>query len=61
MRVALAIVISGVLIATAILIAFRWQISAGPGFVYRMDMWTGSVVSCGVANPLGCHEIRFAQ
>jgi hypothetical protein len=61
MRVPIAIVIIGILIAIAILIAFRWEISAGPGFVYRLDRWTGNVIGCGVANPLGCRDVPFAQ
>jgi hypothetical protein len=44
MRVAAAIVIAGALIAIAVLIAFRWQISAATGVVYRLDRWTGHAV-----------------
>jgi hypothetical protein len=53
----LAAAIIGVLLAAAILIVFRWQISAvqglpketGPGlqgYVYRLDRWTGSITVC---------------
>lgn len=55
MRAAIAIVIAGALIA------FHWQISAGTGVVYRLDSWTGRIIGCGFANPLGCQEIGFAR
>jgi hypothetical protein len=47
MRVALAIVIAGVLIAAAILIVLRWEISAATGVVYRIDRWTGTACTIG--------------
>ena len=47
MRIPLAIVIAGALIAVAILMAFRWQISAATGgVVYRIDRWTGNIEFC---------------
>jgi hypothetical protein len=46
MRAAVAVVIAGTLIAIAILVAFRWQITAAPGIVYRLDRWTGNIVAC---------------
>jgi hypothetical protein len=61
MRVAAMIV--GTLIAIAILIAFRWQISATPGFVYRLDRWTGGAVVCDLStvHRIDCQEIQFAR
>jgi hypothetical protein len=46
MRIPAAIVIAGALIALAILSAFRWEISAATGVVYRLDRWTGHIVAC---------------
>jgi hypothetical protein len=46
MRVPIAIVIAGALIAGAVLFVFRWQISATPTVVYRLDRWTGRTVWC---------------
>jgi hypothetical protein len=60
MRVAAAIVIAGALIAIAVLIAFRWQISAATGVVYRLDRWTGHAVVCDLTY-VDCREIRFAR
>ena len=52
----IAIVIAGVLIAVAILIAFRWQISAATGVVYRLDRWTGDVIACELS-PGACYSV----
>ena len=48
-----AIVIAGALVALAVLITFRWDISALPGgpsppgnSIYRLDRWTGTVTKC---------------
>jgi hypothetical protein len=57
-RTALSIVLAGALIAIAILIAFRWQISATTGVVYRLDRWTGHAVSCDMSYR-DCQEIQF--
>jgi hypothetical protein len=47
MRILIAIVLAGLLIACAVLIAFRWQISAATGgVVYRLDRWTGNIEFC---------------
>jgi hypothetical protein len=48
MRGTVAIVIAGALIAIAILVGFRWQITAATGIVYRLDQWTGNIVGCEV-------------
>jgi hypothetical protein len=61
MRTAVAIVIAGILIAAAILIAFHWQIGAGLGFVYRLNNWTGHAIVCDLSNRNDCQEIRFAR
>jgi hypothetical protein len=42
----LAIVIGAIIIAAAILIVFRWQLT-GPGSVL-LDRWTGTVVQCAI-------------
>jgi hypothetical protein len=55
-RIPLAIVIAGLLIAGAILIAFRWQISAATGVVYRLDRWTGSVIVCDLNSHLSLSD-----
>jgi hypothetical protein len=59
-RIALAVIFAGVLIALAILIVFRWQISAATGVVYRLDRWTGNIAVCdlGYGN---CREIGFGK
>jgi hypothetical protein len=49
MRIPAAIVVAGLLVATAILIAFHWQISATPGYLYRLDRWTGRVITCDLS------------
>jgi hypothetical protein len=36
-------------LAAAILIVFRWQISAAPGRVYRLDRWTGHITVCDLS------------
>ena len=47
MSTPIAIVVAGILIAAAILIAGHWQISiAGPGSAYRLDRWTGAIADC---------------
>jgi hypothetical protein len=56
MRATVAIVIAGTLIAIAILVAFRWQITAGTGIVYRLDRWTGDIVACEI-NPGPCYSL----
>jgi hypothetical protein len=42
-----AILCGSVLIAAAILVAFRWQIAASGGaIVYRLDRWSGNIAVC---------------
>jgi hypothetical protein len=41
-----AIVISALVIAAAILFAFRWQAVTTPTQVFRLDRWTGNVTAC---------------
>ena len=54
----IAIVVAGALIAIAIAITFRWEVTGGPlttfhGVgpqpIYRLDRWTGTVVQCTVS------------
>ena len=52
MRIPFAIVIAAALIAAAILIVFRWEVSAATGVVYRIDRWTGHIAVCYVGD--GC-------
>jgi hypothetical protein len=58
MRIPVAIVIAGALVAVAILIAFRWQISGATGFVYRLDRWTGHTTVCNVDSTT-CLRVEF--
>jgi hypothetical protein len=60
MRIMLSVVIAGTLIAVAILIAFRWQISAATGVIYRLDRWTGNLIVCDLSYG-GCREIGFEK
>jgi hypothetical protein len=61
LRIPLAIVIAGLLIAAAILISLRWEISAATGVVYRLDRWTGAVMVCTVGLPVECWRVPFAM
>ena len=60
MRFTVAVVIAGALIAAAILISFRWQLSAATGVVYRLDRWTGNVTVCDLSYGQ-CREIGFEK
>jgi hypothetical protein len=55
MRIPIAILIAGALIAGAILLLFRWEISGANdiGF-YKLDRWTGRTFTC---NAVACYEI----
>jgi hypothetical protein len=46
LRNAVATLVAGIMIATAILIAFRYEISAATGVVYRLDRWSGQITAC---------------
>ena len=46
LRNAVATLIAGIVIAVAILIAFRYEISAAIGVVYRLDRWSGQITAC---------------
>lgn len=59
MRIPVAIVIAGLLIAGAIGFAFRWQISAANGIVYRLDRWNGHVVACLLSSAPDCQGISM--
>ena len=63
MRVVVAIVLAGALIAASLLIVFRWQISAVPGFIYRLDTWAGTTIRCdlGIVGRIDCQQIDFAR
>lgn len=60
MRIAVGVVIAGALIVIAILIVFRWQISAATGVVYRLDRWTGLATVCDLSYR-DCREILFER
>jgi hypothetical protein len=57
MRVPIAVVIAGALVAVAILIAFRWHISAATGVVYRLDRWSGRIIACELSGYTPCYNI----
>jgi hypothetical protein len=61
MRTPIAIVIAGLLISCAILIAFRWQISGATGVVYRLDRWNGRITACELGRPAACYAIGDTQ
>jgi len=43
----IAIMVAGALVAVAVMMVFRWQISAATGgVVYRLDRWTGNIEFC---------------
>jgi hypothetical protein len=46
---AVAILLTGVMIAGAILFAFRWEVSAGSQGTYRLDRWSGVVTECAAS------------
>jgi hypothetical protein len=41
-----ALIVSALVIAAAILFACRWQAVTTPTQVYRLDRWTGKVAAC---------------
>jgi len=44
---ATATIIGAAIIAAALIFTARWEISsAGPGAVFRLDRWTGEIMSC---------------
>jgi hypothetical protein len=57
MRIPIAIVIAGLLLAGAILFVFRWQISATPGVVYELDRWNGDIFICPWNEARPCDRI----
>ena len=50
-------IVGAVIISVALLVLYRWElVASGTGTgsvgVYRLDRWTGAVVSCGLrSNP----------
>jgi hypothetical protein len=46
MKTSLAIILSGLLIALAIGLPYRWQIAGTGSAIYRLDRWTGRVAEC---------------
>ena len=55
MRFPIAIVIAGALIAAAILLGFRWEISGTAAGVFWLDRWTGHLKSCNLS---ACYDVR---
>jgi hypothetical protein len=45
MSAVVAIVLASAILAAAILVTFRWEISA-PNYIYVLDRWTGNVSIC---------------
>lgn len=43
---AVAIILAGLLLAAAIAVVFRWQVTADSSGVYLLDRWTGHVAEC---------------
>ena len=69
-----AIIIGSILIALTIIFASRWNMAASGDNTYRLDRWTGKIVSCNspkdkqsVASQLGvgleydCGEIDLLK
>jgi len=54
MRIAIAIVIAGALIACALLFVNRWQISGTNELIWRLDRWSGRIAACNLE---ACREI----
>jgi hypothetical protein len=48
--VAAAILVSGALIAAAVLFVGRWEVIASGPRMYRLDRWTGAVAACNASN-----------
>jgi hypothetical protein len=52
-----SIIVAGALIAIAILIVGRWEISSGGNAVWQVDRWTGNIRVCGMgSSKLNCHD-----
>jgi hypothetical protein len=50
MRGSIAILMSGAIVATAVLFVFRWEVTAAGGVAYRLDRWTGQITSCATSH-----------
>jgi hypothetical protein len=65
MRTVWAILGGAALIAAAVLFIFRWEIIGSGEAVYRVDRWTGQVVSCAMTRPFefdcGSELVKFAE
>jgi hypothetical protein len=48
MNTPVAIVVAAVIVAVALLVAFRWEIATRPSYpaLFILDRWTGKVVAC---------------
>lgn len=46
MKGSIAILMSGAIVATAVVFVFRWEVTAAGGVAYRLDRWTGQITSC---------------
>ena len=46
MNTPVAIVVAAVILAAALLVAFRWEVVIGRGYPTLLDRWTGRVVAC---------------
>ena len=42
----ISIIVGAALIAAVLAIVSRWEVSIGPGAVYRLDRWTGTLTRC---------------
>jgi hypothetical protein len=42
-------IIGAIIIAGAVLFAFRWEIAPAGSMVYRLDRWTGQIQVCNAS------------
>jgi len=52
MKGSIAILMSGAIVATAVLFVFRWEVTAAGAVAYRLDRWTGQITSCAAGHSL---------
>ena len=50
MKGSIAILMSGAIVATAVVFVFRWEVTAAGGVAYRLDRWTGQITSCAASH-----------
>ena len=60
MREMAGVIAGAAAIAAALLFVFRWEITANPGGVYRLDRWIGAVVECHSEMTAARYNRQFA-